>query len=150
MSITKTVQGNLLTSDETIIGHGCNCLGVMGGGIALQIKERYPENFKMYKTYCRDEGFSGPDLLGDYVTWNNDKLKIVNMFTQFDTSYSKARNASYDAIADCFAKIELDNSIPHIAIPLIGGGLGGGYWPVIEKIINRYAPTTSITLYELK
>ena len=34
------VKGNLLESPVQIIAHQVNCLGIMGGGIALQIKNK--------------------------------------------------------------------------------------------------------------
>ena len=45
----KEVNGNLLTYPGiSVIAHQTNCLGVMGGGIAKQIKARNPDFFKRY------------------------------------------------------------------------------------------------------
>ena len=40
------VKGNLLDSDCDYICHQVNCQGVMGSGIAKQIRERWPEVYK--------------------------------------------------------------------------------------------------------
>ncbi|WP_411668007.1 hypothetical protein [Bacillus subtilis] len=37
----KIIQGDLLEAKENIIAHQVNCKGVMGSGIALQIKKKY-------------------------------------------------------------------------------------------------------------
>lgn len=45
--------GDLLKQDKVdIICHQTNCKGVMGAGIAFQIKRTYPEVFKKYKEFC--------------------------------------------------------------------------------------------------
>lgn len=48
------VQGN--------IGHGVNCSGVMGKGIALEFKRRYPEMFKSYRNLCLSGKFGPEDI----------------------------------------------------------------------------------------
>ena len=42
-------KGDLLTTDADIIVHGCNCQGVMGSGVAKQIKEKFPNAYTIYK-----------------------------------------------------------------------------------------------------
>ena len=148
MAIVDRKIGNLLTSGEKRIAHGVNCLGVMGGGIALQIKERWPNTFLQYKQYCKLNNWSDT-MLGEILITGEEDLIIYNMFTQFDVSRNKDRNASYDAIADAFSKLEALEK-PSLAIPLIGAGLGGGNWHIIAKIINESAPNTPIIVYELE
>lgn len=46
--IIKLVQGNILDAPENIIVHQVNCKGVMGAGLALQIKSKYPKAFTEY------------------------------------------------------------------------------------------------------
>lgn len=47
------IVGDLLKQDKVdIICHQTNCKGVMGAGIAFQIKRTYPEVFKKYKEFC--------------------------------------------------------------------------------------------------
>lgn len=45
------VSGDSLKSDCTIIGHQCNCLGVMGAGIAKKIRDLYPEVYDADQNY---------------------------------------------------------------------------------------------------
>ncbi len=44
----KIIDGNLFDTKAKIIAHQVNCRGVMGSGVALQIKERYPYVYEMY------------------------------------------------------------------------------------------------------
>ena len=48
----KHVEGNIFNSNKQVIVNTVNCVGVMGKGIALECKLRYPEMFKAYKKYC--------------------------------------------------------------------------------------------------
>ena len=41
--------GNIFESDAEALVNAVNCVGVMGRGIALQFKNKYPENFKAYQ-----------------------------------------------------------------------------------------------------
>ena len=49
----KYTRGNILRADAQAIVNTVNTAGVMGKGIALQFKERYPANFKEYARQCR-------------------------------------------------------------------------------------------------
>ena len=46
-------QGNLLEADVEAVVNTVNTVGVMGRGIALRFKERYPDNFRAYAAACR-------------------------------------------------------------------------------------------------
>ena len=50
--ITLT-RGNLLEDKVEAIVNTVNCVGVMGKGIALQFKQAFPENFKVYARACK-------------------------------------------------------------------------------------------------
>lgn len=59
-------KGNLLDVTKGIIMHGCNCQGVMGSGVALAVKRKYPLAFDRYSQMCadfKDDGIEGK-LLG--------------------------------------------------------------------------------------
>ena len=46
------INGNILNCSENIIVHQTNCLGVMGAGLALQLRKKYPIIFDKYKILC--------------------------------------------------------------------------------------------------
>ena len=132
--------GDLIASvTEGVILHGCNALGVMGAGFALQLKTQYPTNFKDYQAFCKNYS----DILGNYVctVTNNYKLIIVNAITQ--QAVGGRRAVSYDAIDDIFHQIYLSYNNDwnkHIQMPKIGAGLGGGKWEIIEEIMLSHLP----------
>ena len=44
--MVKIIEGNLFDTKANIICHQCNCQGVMGSGVAAEVKRRYPEDVK--------------------------------------------------------------------------------------------------------
>ena len=147
----KTQTGNLLNVTTGHIVHGCNAQGVMGSGVALAIKRKYPTAYQAY----RDEYELNGLVLGyayDYSV--TPYLKIWNAITQQGFG-APTRNVSYDAIQTCFEQVNRyiadegrhgadDRQAKEIHIPLIGAGLGGGNWNIIKTIIEETVnyPTT--------
>ena len=135
------VKGNLLDSDCDYICHQVNCQGVMGSGIARQIRERWPEVYysyhKMYSTYL----WRASPLIGniDIAPIDNSTQCVINMFAQDNCGYDGARYTSYDAFSECLRKIR--DKLPTgttIGFPKnIGCGLGGGNWRVISALIEE-------------
>ena len=132
--------GNLLDVTSGHIVHGCNAQGVMGSGVALAVKRKYP---KAYGDYIIEYQSNGLELGHCYPYCPTPELIIWNAITQ--EGFGKpTRNCSYDAIQTCFDQINLAVSIleeigvvPEIHIPLIGAGLGGGNWNIISTIIEE-------------
>jgi O-acetyl-ADP-ribose deacetylase (regulator of RNase III) len=49
----RITQGDLLKDDADAIVNTVNCAGVMGKGIALQFKNKWPTNFRAYEVACK-------------------------------------------------------------------------------------------------
>jgi O-acetyl-ADP-ribose deacetylase (regulator of RNase III) len=139
------VKGDLFSTKCKYIGHGCNAQGVMGSGVAKQVKEKYPKAYEKYMSIFKQ----GKLRLGDYhlaLTGKDDQY-ILNMITQENYGVTPGkRYVSYDAIDSIFSRL---NDFEEIAIPKIGAGLGGGDWKVIEAIINSRTPNTKVYVYEI-
>lgn len=140
----ETRYGNALDVQTGIIVHGCNCQGVMGAGIALEIKNRFPEAFHEYERVHRSRGLKLGEICFAEVSPNKF---IINANTQ--EGYSRVgRQVSYDAIADCFTEVvKFAKTIEkhrgqklEVIFPMIGAGLGGGDWKVISAIIDAVVP----------
>ena len=81
MSQIVTLNGNVLDVAKGIIVHGCNAQGVMGSGIALEIKNRFPNVFDAYrKHYIKNNNSL---TLGEIIPAKvADDKWIVNAITQ--------------------------------------------------------------------
>ena len=78
-------KGNIFDSDCQTLVNTVNRNGVMGKGLALQFKQRYPEMFDEYKLACkRKQIYIGGDLwLWDYIDMYRPK-KILCFATKED------------------------------------------------------------------
>ena len=101
----KIEYGNILKVKEDIICHQVNCMGVMGSGLAKQIRAKYPEVFDKYKELCEaqkimyENGLAKSKyLLGSVQIVNCKDGKIVaNLFGQQSFGLDK-RYTDYDAL----------------------------------------------------
>lgn len=147
--IVLQTKGDIFDTNITHIAHGCNTRGVMGAGVAKIVKERYPEAFTEYKYLCTVYESRPESLLGfNQIVKITSKRTIVNMFTQ-NFMATDRRAVNYEAIAECFRRVNNDPDIKVIAIPMIGAGLAGGNWEVISRIINDETPDTDVVVFYL-
>ena len=144
----NTINGDLLTAKGLIL-HGVNCQGVMGSGVALAIKNKWPEVFEAYVHYVRRCG--GPENADSYigrvqfVGTKDEDVVVANCFTQDRYGRDGKKYASYDAVDSCMQRVcEYIVRFPDgtINFPLIGCGLGGLHWPVVREIIEHRIPDT--------
>lgn len=137
----KYTKGNLLDFPEgiNVLVHQANCFHTMGGGIARQIAQRYPEAVEADSRTTKGEA----NKLGTFsVADLPDGKKIVNLYGQYSIS-SLVRMTSYDALANGLMTlrdaIEQSAKVDTYVIGLpkgIGCGLGGGAWTIVEAIIK--------------
>lgn len=123
-------HGDLFTSDSQAIGHGVNCAGVMGAGIAKTFKVKYPNNFENYRSAC-NVGSLRPG--GVMVNIENGK-HIFNIASQ----NMPGQDASYPWLFESALKAAtgaVSRGLDRIAIPEIGCGIGGLKWNYVEKIL---------------
>lgn len=129
-------QGSLLDA-KGIIVHGCNAQGVMGSGVALAIKKKWPQVYREYvEAYALGGWTVGEAQLIQDV---EEGVHVINAITQEFYGKQPCRYVSYDGVAMAF------NAIKHDALalkcpvnfPLLGAGLGGGDWVIISTIIDR-------------
>lgn len=147
----KYVNGDLLNAPQKYIAHGVNCRGVMGAGVALAIKNKWPSVFTEYKKYC-STFYDVNSLLGQCnIAYVDNNRSVFNCFTQTDCGNTGLRYISYDAIAQCFGYINylIKDEVDQIALPKIGAGLGGGDWNVIERIIESECKNIQPYVYEI-
>jgi O-acetyl-ADP-ribose deacetylase (regulator of RNase III) len=122
-----------------------NTAGVMGAGLALQFKERYPDFFIAYKKACKTDIFLKKGLW--IYTFDSGK-KIVCIPTKRHWKFKSQINWIYQALHILSLEYE-DYGITDIGIPPIGCGLGGLAWdevyPLIKQLLN--AIDLPVTIY---
>jgi O-acetyl-ADP-ribose deacetylase (regulator of RNase III) len=142
--------GDILKADVEALVNTVNCVGVMGRGVALQFKNRFPANFKAYKAAC-DKGEVQP---GRMMVYDLGPLNSPRWIINFPTKrHWKGKSRIEDIEAGLFAlRAEIESrGIASIALPPLGCGLGGLDWsevrPLIEKALGRM-PDLRVLLFE--
>lgn len=138
--------GNLVEEAYSfdVIIHGCNCHNTMGAGIAKTIRERWPGAYdadtKAYEASMAK--------LGNISLYREEKLDIINCYTQQDTAgaHQGARNLNYEALYRCLEKVSKLYFGKKIGIPLIGCGLAGGSWPIVRAMIYDMFSESDVTI----
>ena len=138
--MVRVRKGDILSAQKGIIVHGCNARGVMGSGLAKQVKERWPACFEAYRQHLLFQAHGGYPSLGQVVPYVvNENLVIANAITQEDYGREPGKvYVNYAAVGQCFvniARAALDLQLP-VHYPMIGAGLGGGDWELIERQIE--------------
>ena len=150
----KIVEGDLLSVKEGIIGHQVNCQGVMGSGVAFQVKRRYPSAFTSYKMYIDDfVNMNVRDsLLGtiNFVEVKEEKLWIANMFGQ-DEYGSGKQFTNTEKLYLCFKELRevaeergLSVHLPY----MIGCYRGGADWKEVENLLLIAFRGYEVTLHK--
>lgn len=144
------VQGDLLGATQRVIVHGCNNRGVMGSGVARQIRAKWPNVYEVYNLRYQVFGLD----LGEIVPVATlDGKIVVNAITQDGFGRDGTRYVDYGAIERCFATINdrVDAwEVSEIAMPRVGAGLGGGNWDIISEIIERTATAYTPVVYDFQ
>ena len=152
----KYVTGDLLEVREGILVHGCNAQGRMGSGVALLVKEQYPECYKKYREDLKS-GMEAGEVSWYPCRGKSKDLLIASAITQwFYGREPGIRYVSYDALDHCLFTVfeEACLSRSRVSMPKIGFGTGGGTWPIIEALIEHNAEkadlkSSRITIYSL-
>ena len=132
----RYAAGNLLEADVEALVNTVNTVGVMGKGIALMFKERFPANMQAYALACKQKqvqtghmfvtetgGLSGPKWIVNFPTkqhWRNpSKMEWVD-----------------EGLLDLKRFIR-ENQVRSIALPPLGSGNGGLQWEQVKPRIEQ-------------
>lgn len=133
------IEKDITTITEGIICHQCNCFGSMNSGVAKSISKKFPKVKSEYIALCSKN--SPKILLGTFQeVVINDKLKVLNCFSQLNYGREKKLYTNYSAIESIFGLISKKYS-EQVYLPFMYGcGLGGGDWNIVSEIICSKIP----------
>jgi len=147
--ITYTT-GNLLDAEVDALVNTVNTVGVMGKGIALMFKERFPANMDAYAKACKAKQVH----TGKMFITETGELMAPRWIVNFPTKQHWRAKSKMEWIIDGLADLRrflLENSVQSIALPPLGAGNGGLNWedvkPHIEQALGDL-DDTNIIIYE--
>lgn len=147
MTIQLT-SGDLLQQDDVdAIVNTVNCVGVMGKGIALQFKNKWPANFQAYAQACK-AGDVRPGRMFIFDAGALAKPHYIVNFPTKDHWRGKSTLAFVrDGLVDLVAQIQR-LGIRSIALPPLGCGNGGLDWADVQPLIEAaFEPMPDVTVH---
>ena len=128
-------KGNIFNTKAQTIVNTINCVGVMGKGIALVFKLRYPKMFDLYKEYCKSK------LIGIGKLWlykgEINEPWVLNFPTKFHWKYPSKMEYLEKGLQK-FVDTYKDKGITSIAFPLLGTHNGGLDKEEVLALMKRY------------
>jgi O-acetyl-ADP-ribose deacetylase (regulator of RNase III) len=131
----RFTQGNLLDAKVQAVVNTVNTVGVMGKGIALMFKERFPDNFKAYEAACKRKELA----LGQMFVTESLELSgpqwIINFPTKAHWRFPSKLEWIESGLAD-LRRVISEKGIRSVAIPPLGSGNGGLEWSEVRPKIE--------------
>lgn len=152
----EIVNGNLFDAKCDVIVHQTNCIGLMGSGIAKEVRSRFPEVYKSYKELCDRHKQHPSELLGQIQTFDVGPYYLVNLFGQCGINkdwYLGGKVTDYEALNRGFKALREfmeSKGLTSLGVPyLFGCARGGGKWDEVTNIIISNMGEIKITAYKL-
>lgn len=129
------IKGNLLEARVEALVNTVNTVGIMGRGIALMFKERFPDNFKFYAAACKAGSVHTGTM---FVTEPNEiggPRWIINFPTKQDWRAKSRMSWIEEGLMD-LRRFLIDNRVKSVAVPPLGAGSGGLDWSDVRARIE--------------
>ena len=141
-------KGNIFQSDRQTIVNTVNCVGVMGKGVALGFRLRYPEMFEKYKEYCANKQIT-IGKLWLYKPSDGTSHWVLNFPTKFHWKYP-SKMEYIEAGLQKFVNTYSEKGITSIAFPLLGTYNGGLDKIEVLNMMHSYLEkcTIPVDIYE--
>jgi O-acetyl-ADP-ribose deacetylase (regulator of RNase III) len=120
MSELRIICGNIFTSKCQTIVNTVNCVGVMGAGIALECRLRYPDMYQQYSTLCND----GKINIGTLWIYKAPERWLLNFPTKEHWKYPTKEEYLHAGLRKFMDTYE-DRGIQSVAFPVLGAQNGG-------------------------
>jgi O-acetyl-ADP-ribose deacetylase (regulator of RNase III) len=133
----KVYEGDMMQSGADALVNTVNIVGVMGKGIALQFKEAFPNNNKVYVDNCKRKELVIGKLLS---VWDENILLGRKLIINFPTKIHWRNPSKYEFIEKGLIELReliINNKIKSVALPPLGCGNGGLEWDIVKPMIYQ-------------
>lgn len=140
-------KGDMLHSGAEALVNTVNTVGVMGKGIALQFKEAFPVNNKVYIEACKNKELEPGKLL---PVWDTNLLLGRKLIINFPTKTHWRQPSKYEYVEKGLVALKAlieKEKITSIALPPLGCGNGGLDWKLVKPMIVHYLQNLPVDVY---
>lgn len=138
----KIITGNIFTSETQTIVNTVNTKGVMGKGLSLEFRLRYPEMYKKYKELCKKNKFN----IGELWLYKAKDRWILNFPTK-DHWREKSKIEYIEKGLIKFLNTYKQKGINSITFPVLGSNLGGIPTETSLDIMKKYLSKCEIPVF---
>lgn len=136
------IKGNIFSSKTQTIVNTVNCVGIMGKGIALVFKLRYPEMFIEYQKLCEAKKIK----IGHVWLYKENGLRwVLNFPTKFHWKYDSKAIYLEKGLQN-FVDIYKASGITSISFPLLGAHNGGLEPQFVKDLMTKYLSKCDIPI----
>ena len=133
-------HGDLFGSEAQTLVNAVNCVGVMGKGIALQFKRRFPGMYQDYVARCD----AGSVRLGEPYLWSS---LLTPWVINFPTKGHWRESTRLEHIESGLEHLVTQASawgVESLAVPALGCGEGYLRWEVVQPALMRHLGILSV------
>lgn len=138
----KYISGTVFNSGAEAIVNAVNTVGVMGAGLALEFKLRYPDMYLDYEEKCKQKEIEVGKI--DYYT-GNPEILIINFPTKMHFKYPSKMVWIEEGLKH-FVKTYKDYNFKSIAYPKLGSNHGGLEWTKVKLIMEQYLSNLDVEI----
>lgn len=133
---------SIFEANADVIVNPVNTEGVMGKGLALEFKKRFPDNYKAYAAHCHEGRLAGGSI---FATWYSNGPWVVNFATKESWRAPSRLEWIYQGLI-ALKKFITDRHANVVAIPALGCGLGGLDWQSVQTAIEQVLGDVNATI----
>jgi len=134
MSEKKVLVGDIFKSNAQTLVNTVNCVGVMGKGLALEFKKRFPDMYEDYVARCR----RGEVQLGKPYLYRRVIPPWILLFPTKHDWRSVSKLTDIEEGLRYLEKHYKEWGIISLAVPPLGCGLGELNWDIVGPTLYRY------------
>ena len=138
----RYIEGDIFKSPAQVIVNTVNTVGVMGKGIALEFKKRYPDMFQAYRDICDRKKLKTGSLMLYY-----EPDHWVLLFPTKENWRNPSRMEYIEAGLAKFCRTYAEKGITSVAFPKLGCGNGELNWSEVQPVMEKYLRDLPIDIY---
>ena len=138
----RYIEGDIFKSPAQVIVNTVNTVGVMGKGIALEFKKRYPDMFQAYRDICDRRKLKIGSLMLYY-----EPDHWVLLFPTKENWRNPSRMEFIEAGLAKFCRTYAEKGITSVAFPKLGCGNGELNWSEVQPVMEKYLKDLPIDIY---
>ena len=138
----RYIEGDIFKSPAQVIVNTVNTVGVMGKGIALEFKKRYPDMFQAYRDICDRRKLKTGTLMLYY-----EPDHWVLLFPTKENWRNPSRMEYIEAGLAKFCRTYAEKGITSVAFPKLGCGNGELNWSDVQPVMEKYLKDLPIDVY---